>query len=181
MEFSRPVNPYADYTSVAEYHPGDHEYYEMRFSMEFHRCHINFNSTKKVCLYMLLVILLAGFDLAQERTITGKVTALDDGFALPGVNVVLKGTTKGTVTDARGMYSIQVPSTGGTLVFSFIGYTTKEIRVGKQNVVNVQLASDIQVLQEEGITGYRSNGQARRQAGKYVWNMHCKKAFQSFF
>ena len=63
---------------------------------------------------------------AQERMVSGKVTSPEDGSTLPGVNVVLKGTTNGTVTDADGNYKLNVPSAGGTLVFSFIGLQTQE-------------------------------------------------------
>ena len=63
---------------------------------------------------------------AQERTVTGKVTSGDDGSPLPGVNVVIKGTATGTVTDINGQYTLGVPSSGGVLVFSFIGFVTQE-------------------------------------------------------
>lgn len=63
--------------------------------------------------------------LAQERIISGKVTAQEDGLPLPGVNVVLKGTTQGSVTDSKGEYKFTVPATGGTLIFSFIGLATR--------------------------------------------------------
>ncbi|HMI66299.1 MAG TPA: carboxypeptidase-like regulatory domain-containing protein [Cyclobacteriaceae bacterium] len=59
---------------------------------------------------------------AQERVVTGKLTSKEDGAALPGVNVIVKGTTNGTVTDADGKYRISVPSSGATLVFSFNWY-----------------------------------------------------------
>jgi len=116
---------------------------------------------KKIGFYLLLVFILAGFDLAQERTITGTVTAADDGSAMPGVNVMLKGTSKGTTTDAAGAYSIRVPATGGTLVFSFIGYITKEVRIGKGNVINVQMATDVTTLSEVVTSAY---GRERRDA-----------------
>jgi hypothetical protein len=71
--------------------------------------------------------------MAQERSDTGKVTAEEDGSPLPGVNVVLKGSTTGTVTDADGIYKLSVPTEGGTLVFSFIGLKTQEILVGERS------------------------------------------------
>jgi hypothetical protein len=58
---------------------------------------------------------------AQERTVTGTVTSSEDGSSLPGVNVLLKGTTNGSVTDSDGKFSLSVPSSGGILTFSFIG------------------------------------------------------------
>jgi hypothetical protein len=60
---------------------------------------------------------------AQDRVVSGTITSSDDGSTLPGVNVVLKGTTVGTITDIDGNYKISVPVVGGTLVFLFIGLT----------------------------------------------------------
>lgn len=104
-------------------------------------------------------ILLMGFVLlmsiagvwAQERTVSGIVTAADDGSAVPGVNVLVKGTTTGTTTDTEGSYSLSVPASG-TLVFSFIGFATQEVAVGNRTAVDVQLASDIQQLGEVVVT-----------------------------
>ncbi|HYF68311.1 MAG TPA: TonB-dependent receptor [Ohtaekwangia sp.] len=90
----------------------------------------------------------------QDITVTGTVTSEDDGSALPGVNVVIKGTIRGTTTDADGKFSIQVPDSEATLVFSFIGYTAQEIVVSSQTVINVTMASDIQQLGEVVIVGY---------------------------
>jgi len=89
---------------------------------------------------------------AQERVITGKVTSSEDGSTLPGVNVVVKGTINGTVTDADGKYSLSVPSSGGSLVFSFIGLKTSEITVGERTVVDIQLGLDITQLSEIVVT-----------------------------
>jgi TonB-dependent SusC/RagA subfamily outer membrane receptor len=92
--------------------------------------------------------------MAQGRTVTGKVTSAEDGSSLPGVNVILKGTTVGVATDADGNYSIQIPGSGGTLVFTFIGLETKEIEIGEQTVINVPLAMDITQLSEIVVVGY---------------------------
>jgi TonB-linked SusC/RagA family outer membrane protein len=103
----------------------------------------------------LLLCFSFGFVLsawAQERVITGKVTSTEDGSALPGVNVVVKGTTNGAVTDADGKYSLSVPSSGGNLVFSFIGLKTAEVLVGERAIVDVQLAADITQLTEVVVT-----------------------------
>lgn len=89
---------------------------------------------------------------AQERTVSGKVTSAEDGGALPGVNVVLKGTSNGTVTDAEGNYKLSVPSTGGTLVFSFIGYGSQEVDIGERSVVDLGLTSDVEQLTEVVVT-----------------------------
>jgi TonB-linked SusC/RagA family outer membrane protein len=90
--------------------------------------------------------------MAQERSVTGKVTAEGDGSPLPGVNVVLKGSTTGTVTDAEGSYKLSLPQEGGTLVFSFIGLRTQEILVAQQSVLDVQMAEDAQQLGEVVVT-----------------------------
>src|SRR5882672_4624301 len=89
---------------------------------------------------------------AQDRVVTGKVTSTDDGSTLPGVNVVLKGTTNGTVSDSDGNYKLAIPATGGTLVFSFIGLQTTELEIGERSVLDVQLGSDVKQLSEIVVT-----------------------------
>jgi TonB-linked SusC/RagA family outer membrane protein len=89
----------------------------------------------------------------QQVTVTGTVTSSDDGSVLPGVNVVIKGTTSGTTTDADGKYTLPVNG-DATLVFSFIGYTTQEIAVASRTVVDVGLVADIQQLSEVVVVGY---------------------------
>ncbi len=84
--------------------------------------------------------------------ISGTVTA-DDGSELPGVSVVVKGTTVGTTTDASGKYSINARS-GQTLTFSFVGYVAQEVAVGNQSVINVTLATDAAALEEVVVVGY---------------------------
>jgi TonB-linked SusC/RagA family outer membrane protein len=90
---------------------------------------------------------------AQDRTVSGKVSSTEDGGALPGVNVVLKGTTNGTVTDSDGNYKLAVPSAGGTLVFSFIGLQTQEVAIGERSVIDAALALDVTQLSEVVVTG----------------------------
>ncbi len=90
--------------------------------------------------------------LAQDRIVSGKVTSSDDGSTLPGVNVVLKGTSNGAVTDVDGNYKLSVPAAGGTLVFSFIGLLTQEVEVGQRTVVEIQMASDVKQLSEVVVT-----------------------------
>ncbi|GCC52518.1 TonB-dependent receptor [Chryseotalea sanaruensis] len=91
---------------------------------------------------------------AQERTVSGRVTSTEDGSSLPGVNVVIKGTTNGTVTDSDGNYKLNVPAGGGALVFSFIGLQTEEIVIGDRNVVDVSLSLDVTQLSEVVVVGY---------------------------
>ncbi len=89
---------------------------------------------------------------AQERTVTGTVVD-DTGLPLPGVNIIIKGTTTGTQTDFDGNYSIQASSTDA-LVFSFIGFTRQEVVVGNQTSVNVTLAVDAASLDEVVVTAF---------------------------
>ena len=100
---------------------------------------------------LLMCATLVGF--AQERVVSGKVTASEDGSGVPGVNVLEKGTTNGTVTDADGSYKINVGA-NATLVISFVGFVTQEIAVGSQSTVNVSLASDVTSLSEVVVVGY---------------------------
>ncbi len=117
-------------------------------------------STMKKKLFSTLMILfaLAGVLCAQERMVTGKVTSMEDGSDLPGVNVLVKGTLIGTVTAADGSYSIKVSGTNPVLVFSFIGFTTQEVNVGKQLIVNVNLSADVKQLNEVVVSGYGLHG-----------------------
>jgi len=104
----------------------------------------------------LLMCFSFGFALsvwAQDRVVTGKVTSAEDGSALPGVNVIVKGTTRGSVTDSNGQYSVTVSASGANLVFSFIGLTTQEIEIGERSVVDIQLGLDIKQLSEVVVTG----------------------------
>ncbi|TLU99619.1 SusC/RagA family TonB-linked outer membrane protein [Dyadobacter luticola] len=96
------------------------------------------------------MLLLTAQLYAQDRAVTGKVTA-DDGSTLPGVNISLKGTTRGTTTDAQGQYTINAEPSA-TLVFSFIGFQTQEAPVGSQTTINISLKNDISQLQEVVVT-----------------------------
>lgn len=89
---------------------------------------------------------------AQERTVSGRITSTEDGSPLPGVNVVIKGTTNGTVTDVDGNYKLNVPAGGGALIFSFIGLQTQEVTIGDRNVVDVSLSLDVTQLSEVVVT-----------------------------
>lgn len=102
----------------------------------------------------MLVSALITTSWAQTRSVTGKVTSAEDGSTLPGVNVILQGTTTGTVTDIDGNYTVNVPEEGATLSFSFIGFTTQEVATGARSVVDVQMESDVQQLSELVVVGY---------------------------
>ena len=92
------------------------------------------------------------YALAQERTVSGRVSSVEDGSPLPGVNVVLKGTTNGTATDSDGNYKLILPSGDAVLTFSFIGLQSVEVPVGERTVVDVQMSLDIQQLSEVVVT-----------------------------
>ena len=116
---------------------------------------INQNKTnmKKLLLLFAILVLAGGMLHAQERRVSGTVVDAADGSSLPGVTVMVKGTTQGTVTDLDGRYELRV-SPDATLVFSFIGMVTREVRVGDQTVINVSLQADIATLQETVVVGY---------------------------
>lgn len=111
---------------------------------------------KKKFLILLLMPLLSIFmavdAFAQQMVVTGQVTDETD-FGMPGVNVQVKGTTTGVITDMDGNYSIEVPSSKSVLVFSFIGYTTQEITVKNQTKIDVLLKEDAQTLEEVVVVG----------------------------
>jgi len=91
--------------------------------------------------------------MAQGITVQGKVTD-ESNAGLPGVTVVLKGTTSGASTGADGSYSINVPAGDGTLIFSFIGFLTQEVSISNRSTINVQLNSDAKALEEVVVVGY---------------------------
>jgi TonB-linked SusC/RagA family outer membrane protein len=107
---------------------------------------------KSLLVSLLLVCSLWLPALAQERKVSGVVKSSDDGGTMPGVSVVLKGSSKGTNTDASGAYSISVPEKGGRLVFSFVGSATQEVEVGNKSVIDVKLLSDSKQLGEVVVT-----------------------------
>lgn len=108
---------------------------------------------KSLILSVVLFVLTALTAMAQRRTVTGTVRA-EDGSSLPGVTVLLKGTTTGSVSDINGAYSISVSETGGTLLFQFVGLKTVEAEIGSRSVVDVVMTEDVTSLQEIVITGY---------------------------
>jgi len=110
--------------------------------------------SKNLLLSLLLVCSTWVVALAQGKRVIGKVTASEDGSPLPGVSVVLKGSSKGATTDAGGIYDITIPGAkGSTLVFSFVGFATQEIAIGNQSELNVSMVSDTRQLTEVVVTG----------------------------
>lgn len=110
---------------------------------------------RRTALIFLSMVLSMGIVFAQQKTVTGKVTAEGEG-PVPGVTVVVQGTTVGTITDMSGAYSIKVQGPSSVLVFSFVGYQTKTVTVGNQSTVDVALASDVVAVSEVVVTGYSS-------------------------
>jgi TonB-linked SusC/RagA family outer membrane protein len=107
--------------------------------------------------FLLGGLLFLGFlsGRSQEITVTGKVTASKDGSEVPGANIRIKNTSRGTITGADGTYSINVRSSRDTLVFSFIGFITKEVLVGSRTSVDVSLDAETTELDEVVVTGFQ--------------------------
>src|SRR5690606_21789001 len=103
--------------------------------------------------FLCVLLLQANFLQAQDKTVTGTVTAEEDGMPIPGVNVVIVGTTIGTSTDFDGNYIIQVPE-GGSLQFSYIGFINQKLDVAGLTTLNVALKTDTQQLDEVVVVGY---------------------------
>ena len=108
---------------------------------------------KKLLLVWVIVMAAFSSSLAQTRQVTGKVTSSEDGSALPGVSISLKGTARGTTSTSDGSYKIMV-SNSDALVFSFVGYKSQEVKITNQSVLNIQLAVDAKSLEEIVVTGY---------------------------
>ncbi|AMC11975.1 hypothetical protein Lupro_12195 [Lutibacter profundi] len=109
---------------------------------------------KNFKLFLLTVIVFLPISLFAQQTVTGKVTEKATGSELPGVGIIIKGTTKGTSTDFDGKYSLENVKKGDVLVFSYIGFSTLEITVGDNTTINVALEQDTETLNEVVIIGY---------------------------
>ena len=109
---------------------------------------------KKLLQSLFVLMLVASAAFAQDRTITGTVTAKEDGSALPGVSIQVKGTKVGTQTGADGKFSIKVAQGQSALTFSFIGFVPKTVTLGNGSNINVSLESDSKVLSEVVVVGY---------------------------
>jgi TonB-linked SusC/RagA family outer membrane protein len=107
-------------------------------------------------LTFLLVLSASGLyagGLQDDKRVSGTITD-ESGSALPGVNILVKGTSQGTTSDGDGKYALNVPEGAATLVFSFIGYTTQEVVVDNRSVVDISLQPDVESLQEIVVVGY---------------------------
>jgi len=112
----------------------------------------------KVILF-LVGVLAVSFAQAQQKTVTGKVTDAASGEPLPGVTIVVTGTTTGTITNFDGEYTLNVEE-GQSLAFSFIGYTARQVVVGSTDVINIQLEQSVEALEEVVVIGY---GQVKKE------------------
>jgi TonB-linked SusC/RagA family outer membrane protein len=111
-------------------------------------------------IWLLALVFITAAANAQSRDVSGVVKS-EDGQAMPGVNVLVKGTTIGTATDIDGRFSLSVPSSESVLVFSFIGYTTKEVVVGNSSQLDVVLNEDLASLSEVVVVGYGTQERAK--------------------
>ena len=90
----------------------------------------------------------------DEISVSGKVTSSEDGSEVPGVNIVVKGTTLGTISDVQGQYAIDVPNQDAVLIFSSVGFVTEEIPVGTQTTIDLTMSTDLETLSEVVVVGY---------------------------
>ena len=111
-------------------------------------------------LFSLLLLTGVGAAMAQERTVTGTVIDADTEEPIPGANVVIDGTTRGTTTNIDGEYSLDIRGPEDIIAFSFVGYETQRIQVGDQEVIDVALQEDVALLEDVVVVGY---GERRRQ------------------
>lgn len=109
---------------------------------------------KKIALLLAFFAIGLQVLVAQTKEISGKVTSADDGGAIPGVSVSVKGTTLGTITDMDGMFRLKVPQDAKTLVFTFVGMTTQEVAIGSQTNFNIKLASENISVDEVVVTAF---------------------------
>ncbi len=116
------------------------------------------NQLKRCLLSILLVCVFVCMDAQDRAPIVGRVSDVKGEWMI-GVSILEKGTSNGVITDINGQYSISTSSAAPTLVVSYIGYKSQEVRVGKKNVVDIVLEEDVSALDEVVIVGY---GQQRK-------------------
>ena len=110
---------------------------------------------KKLRFILLFLVISSTVQVSgQQVNVGGTVVDKEDQLPLPGVSVIIKGTTTGTVTDADGKYSLVAPSSQSVIVFTFVGYGTQEVTVGSQNLINIAMSQDLRQLSEVVVTGF---------------------------
>lgn len=113
---------------------------------------------------LIIVVVNMNAQTGKQQRVIGKVTDATTGQSLPGVNIVIEGTTTGTITDISGEYSIMVRDSESVLNFSFVSYITQSVKVGNQRTINIDLATDLLLLEEVVITAQaKGQKQAIRQ------------------
>ncbi|NMM48930.1 SusC/RagA family TonB-linked outer membrane protein [Marinigracilibium pacificum] len=105
-------------------------------------------------LYLLLLSLISVGNINAQQVISGKVTDFQSGEPVPGTNIIVKGTSRGTTTDFDGNYSLQIQSGDSILVFSSVGFDSQEMRVNGRSKIDISLMPDIQALKEVVVVGY---------------------------
>lgn len=137
--------------------------------------HLTIKSTsiamKKALSILTIILFMSGFTAPQERVISGTVS--DGQQPLPGINVIVKGTTHGTTTGADGKYRITVPANRKILVFSFIGMKTIEVSIGTRSIIDIKMEADQSSLQEVVVMGYATperskDSKAAKRKGDYA-------------
>lgn len=114
---------------------------------------------RKLTTLFLLVFLMTNLSFAQQKQITGKVTD-ESGTPTPGVTVIVKGTTIGTITDIDGKYNLKVPANANILSFSFIGMTTIDVKIGQNSTINAVMKTETTGLDEVVVVGYGTQKRA---------------------
>jgi TonB-dependent starch-binding outer membrane protein SusC len=109
---------------------------------------------RKILLIGLVSLFTFASAFAQSRVVTGSVTSEEDGQPLPGVSILVKGTTVGTATDLDGRFTLNVPAGQNTLVFSFMGFIAQDVLIGSRSQINIVLKPDSKILNEVVVTGY---------------------------
>jgi len=130
--------------------------------------------THPLRLFLLLCLFFTGASAFAQRSISGKITAEDDGSPLIGASVFIKGTTVGTVTDLEGAFALEVPANvSNILVVSYTGYATLEVEMGTQTSFDLKVKADVTLLQEAVVTGYGT--QSRRDITGAVASVDTKQ------
>lgn len=114
---------------------------------------------KKLVQSLFVLLLIASSVLAQDRRVTGKVTAAEDGLPLPGVSVKVTGQKQGTQTDASGKFSLNIPADAKSLEVSYIGFVNQIVAIGARTNINVSLQNDTKALSEVVVVGYSTSTQ----------------------
>ncbi|MEL7003986.1 MAG: von Willebrand factor type A domain-containing protein [Bacteroidota bacterium] len=117
---------------------------------------------KRITLIIILALSALSTVRSQNIVVSGTITDRTDGQPITGVNIILKGTTTGTISDFQGKYKLEIPVQGGILIFSSIGYVTQEVAVRSSKTLNIQMAVDHSPLQEIVVTAEKAKKEERK-------------------